>query len=307
MKKIENFNKAFSLIELSIVILIIGILIAGVTQGSRLINQLKLSTAQSLTRSSDVNSILDLAFWVEPTLDSSFTNSSGSFQVDNGGSISSWNDIKINSSTKINVSQSNTSIQPTYQTNGINNLPAVSFNGIDQYLINNSNFPISKSNKTYTMVLVWRANTLSAPSDSRLLMGQGLNPFDYHRQSLVVLSNLGVVGFSGWANYYYPASVNANAAYATIIVVNNTLSSNNLMIYNNSNTPSIGSSTNPSVLDIGAQLFFIGGVNSSLTFSISYCFSGLISEAMVFDRNLKSEEVKTINNYLGKKYGIKII
>jgi len=60
-------------------------------------------------------------------------------------------------------------------------------------------------------------------------------------------------------------------------------------------------------LDIGAQLFFIGGVDSSLTFSISYCFSGLISEAMVFDRNLKSEEVRSINNYLGKKYGIKII
>jgi len=113
MKKIKNFNKAFSLIELSIVILIIGILVAGVTQSSRLINQLKLLSAQSLTRSSDVNSILDLTFWVESTLDGSFTNSSGSFQLDNGGSISSWNDIKIISSTKINVSQSNTSIQPT--------------------------------------------------------------------------------------------------------------------------------------------------------------------------------------------------
>lgn len=53
-------NKAFSLIELSIVILIIGILVAGVTQSSRLINQIKLSLAQSITRSSDVNSIDNL-------------------------------------------------------------------------------------------------------------------------------------------------------------------------------------------------------------------------------------------------------
>ena len=138
---------------------------------------------------------MDLTFWVESTLDGSFTNSSGSFQLDNGGSISSWNDIKITSSTKINVSQSNTSIQPTYQVNGINGLPSASFNGINQYLINNSSFPISPSDKTYTMVLVWKANTISAPADSRLLMGQGLNPFSSHRQNLVVLDRNGVVGF----------------------------------------------------------------------------------------------------------------
>ncbi|MFM7621329.1 MAG: prepilin-type N-terminal cleavage/methylation domain-containing protein [Alphaproteobacteria bacterium] len=45
----KNFCKAFSLIELSIVILIIGILVAGVTQSSRLIRQMKLLSAQSIT------------------------------------------------------------------------------------------------------------------------------------------------------------------------------------------------------------------------------------------------------------------
>ena len=157
------------------------------------------------------------------------------------------------------------------------------------------------------MAVVWRAKTISAPADSRLLMGQGLNPFTYHRQNLVVLTNTGIVGFSGWSNSFYSPTVTADNNYITIIVVNNTLASNNITIYNNSNTASIGSSTNPSALDIGAQLFFIGGVDPSLTFSLSYCFSGLISEAMVFERNLKSDEVKSINSYLGKKYGIKII
>ena len=38
----KNKNGAFSLIELSIVILIIGILIAGVTQGSRLVREAKI-------------------------------------------------------------------------------------------------------------------------------------------------------------------------------------------------------------------------------------------------------------------------
>ena len=53
-------NRAFSLVELSIVILVIGIVIAGVTQTSRLIGQMKLSSARTLSQSSDVNGIKDL-------------------------------------------------------------------------------------------------------------------------------------------------------------------------------------------------------------------------------------------------------
>ncbi len=49
---IKNEKLAFSLIELSIVVLLIGILIAGVTQGSRLIRQSKIKTAQNLTKNS---------------------------------------------------------------------------------------------------------------------------------------------------------------------------------------------------------------------------------------------------------------
>ena len=42
-------KNAFSLIELSIVILIVGILIAGVTSSSRLVKRMKVITAQNLT------------------------------------------------------------------------------------------------------------------------------------------------------------------------------------------------------------------------------------------------------------------
>ena len=58
-------NKAFSLIELSIVILIVGILVAGVTSSSRLIKKMKLITAQNLTNSSPIHSIKGLALWLE--------------------------------------------------------------------------------------------------------------------------------------------------------------------------------------------------------------------------------------------------
>jgi len=73
MKKLFQSNKKdFSLIELSIVILIIGILVAGVTSSSRLIKRIKIATAQNITQSSPVSSIKDLAVWYETSLDKSF-------------------------------------------------------------------------------------------------------------------------------------------------------------------------------------------------------------------------------------------
>jgi len=65
-------KRAFSLIELSIVVLIIGILISGITAGSRLVRDSKLKSAAQLTKASDVNSISDLVLWLEPTLENSF-------------------------------------------------------------------------------------------------------------------------------------------------------------------------------------------------------------------------------------------
>ena len=132
MKNSQKINKAFSLIELSIVILIVGILVAGVTQSSRLISRMKLFSAQSATISSDVASIPNLTMWLETSLDNSITNSAGSLQLDDNNSISSWNDINPQSSNKINVTQTNASIQPTYKANGINGFPSINFNGSNQ-------------------------------------------------------------------------------------------------------------------------------------------------------------------------------
>jgi len=47
-------NTGFSLIELSIVILIIGILVSGVTQSSRLIRQIRIQSARNLTVNSPI-------------------------------------------------------------------------------------------------------------------------------------------------------------------------------------------------------------------------------------------------------------
>ena len=63
---------AFSLIELSIVILVIGLLIAGAIQGSNMISKAALSSARTLTESSPVNSIRSLFIWFDSTSKANF-------------------------------------------------------------------------------------------------------------------------------------------------------------------------------------------------------------------------------------------
>ncbi len=71
--------------------LIVGILIAGVTQGSILIKKSRLSAAQSLTQSSPVPSIKGLVAWYEATSKQSLEDR----ERNDGDSISKWYDRMI--------------------------------------------------------------------------------------------------------------------------------------------------------------------------------------------------------------------
>jgi len=53
MKKISK-KVAFSLLELSVVILIIGLLVIGITKGKRIIDQARLRSSLALTNSSPI-------------------------------------------------------------------------------------------------------------------------------------------------------------------------------------------------------------------------------------------------------------
>lgn len=102
----QKTNKAFSLIELSIVILIIGVLIAGVVSGSNLYAKFKITTAQGLTRGSEVNGIKNLVLWYETSLNESFPSG----QNIEGMQISAWYDINPQKQIKNNATQSSSSV-----------------------------------------------------------------------------------------------------------------------------------------------------------------------------------------------------
>ena len=107
----KNFKKnAFSLIELSIVILIIGILVAGVTQSSRLVRQFTLNSARNITQGSPVYSILGLLTWVETTMASSYD-----FEPEDNFAIAKINDLDFVPLSRLNFIQNTAVKQPLFK------------------------------------------------------------------------------------------------------------------------------------------------------------------------------------------------
>ncbi len=126
MKK--NSKLGFSLIELSIVILVIGILTVGITKGSRIISAARLTSAQNLTTKSPVNSLFnELVFWLDTTSEKSFNQN----EAEDQGIITSWYDINPINTNLINFSAFG---EPTYIKSGANGLPVLRFDGVNDFM-----------------------------------------------------------------------------------------------------------------------------------------------------------------------------
>jgi prepilin-type N-terminal cleavage/methylation domain-containing protein len=139
-------NKAFSLVELAVVILIIGILVAAVSQGSKLVTKAKISGAKSQTASSPlVNHADKLELWLETTSDSSFPD-----YTSDGDVIDAWNSLaKSTPKKKITF---DTATAPKYKTNAYNGLPAVEFE--DSKVIEFEGVDFWQGSQNYTIIFV---------------------------------------------------------------------------------------------------------------------------------------------------------
>ena len=182
MKNNINFKKGFSLIEISVVLLIIGILISGILVGQDLILDAKIKSAQNLTKTSPVNKIPDLTLWLDVNAEQSLITTQTAdrclekyvnYQDLLGNErICGWRDINPQTSLaqKVTLSINNThttATMPTYVLNGIGGLPSLYFDGND-YLISSTPQSTDIAN---TLVNVDLLNLLS-PSEVSFFMVQ---------------------------------------------------------------------------------------------------------------------------------------
>jgi len=293
----KAFNSAFSLVEISVVILIIGILVAGIYQASDLISSARLSSAKSLTNTAIINRIPNLVFWVETTEDSNLKsslvtniNSAPFGQIANNARISTWRDRNPQNLNKISTFASSDNRRPTYITNGINSLPALYFDASLTQTLYSPTMPLQASDADYTLIAVFERDPCSG-------------------YCYVVAQTSGATGSM--------AAISANAGGTFgFVTINNDLSSgitirnkrqyigiitvgeSNVAFYLNSKVPVIR--TKQAGLNLGSGSFSIASRSNGLN-----NFWGLISEIIIFDRDLKDSEVQDAISYLAKKYSIK--
>ncbi len=285
MKKFHK--KAFSLVELSVIILIISVVLLGVVKGNYLLSKSRLSNAQTLTQNSGILDIPDLVLWLETSLESSFVKS----EAQDATNISTWYNNQ-NISPPNNASQSIVANQPKFYENVFNGaIPAVRFDGNDDFLnfdgsnLLNTNYTVfvveqRRSNKSTNYFI--GGNSTSA-NNSNLAIGYRLN--------------------GTFTSTQYNNGVNASIpSYGTPI-------------------PRIHVVSLSSVSGIGQRYWLNGilvasNINQNRIFSFagaalgryatSNFFNGDIGEVIIFTRSLTTDERRSIENYLGKKYNIKV-
>jgi prepilin-type N-terminal cleavage/methylation domain-containing protein len=293
--------KAFSLIEISIVVLIIGVIVTGIVQSSGLIRKYRINNARSLTQSSIVSSTDNLVLWLETTSADSFQSAGYSDSnplAASSGSVA-WYDLNKKNNA-LSTSNSPYASNPTYTLNAINGLPALSFNGSSQYL---------------------------ALTDSTILAATSYTVFVVEQPAKI----------SGTYNYFIAASGSCSVSTCFAMGHGN-ISSGTYTIYMShysndiattaSNITGLGYQTYKPILHSGfftiggSRKYFYNGTagnsdsnaaaissNSSMTIGnaaglAAGFYQGMIGEIIIFNRNLSTQERWAIETYLGQKWGI---
>lgn len=303
-------SKAFSLIELSIVILVIGILIAGVTQASNMIYEFKLAAAKNLTKSSGIESIKEMTLWLDATRansNSSLINRSGKTDIQNNDPIKTWNNANTrrsgNAPSFINAAATN---DPLYIKNGLNGLPTIKFDGINNHLAGVTSFGEIFKNNELTMFFVLimkgpfnegtlRFVTMAANTDSSRI---NLYFGTYSNILTLAVTYYGIDTNTVDNSFKMSSNIDKVPILISIrLKTDGTLSAK-----------SNGKSLNPfaqrkisSPLDLGKTFpITIGWYNDNQSTNPEF----YLSEMIFYNSGLKNEEILYVEKYLSKKWGI---
>ncbi len=283
--KLKSFKRrrAFSLLEISAVILIIGILVAGVMGGNILIAKSRLVAAVTLTSSSPISGIKDSALWLETAVDSSFPEN----QTTNNNSITTWYDARKSAANKVTITAAGSG--PVY-SNTINYIHAVKFDASsssNHLQIADASF---LNNTDYTIVILEKRQSNSA---NNYFFGE--SPTGTANQKLALGYSLdgAVIHAQGTNSYTSNVSSYANSTDKPKIFTFVSDSANGKKTYINGLLAAQSVDT--------TQLSGLG-----LNFPIGKGYTGEIGEIAIFTRPLKAEERKSVEDYMAKKFSMKI-
>jgi prepilin-type N-terminal cleavage/methylation domain-containing protein len=267
--------RAFSLIELSIVILILGVITAAVVTSGVIISKIRMANAHALTMASPINTIEGVSLWLESSLETSFSDAESS----DGSSISSWHNNLLQNEN--DATQSDLANQPTY-ANTINRIHAVRFDGSNKYLTVDGKF---LNDKDYTFFFVEKRQSdkvnnffisnSSTDTNRSLRLGYGSSGKITHAQGSANSYNGSVGAFGAEGEQPKIVTFIQDSGVGKAVYVNGILASQS----DNTNKLS-----NIDSLKIGEG------------------YNGELGEIIAFDRALDNQERTEVEEYLAKKW-----
>lgn len=286
--------KAFSLVEISVVIIIIGILIAGVTNGASLIADFRIKTAQSLTKNSPVAAMEDIVLWLETTSKESFSTREAVDQ----SIITNWYDINPSAALKNNANNpsATSSDHPTYKEFCLNYLPCVSFNGTSNWIDTTRTLGTANEITIFVVSVLPASPSVDATAPMIISAGQvwasgsfalkRVNGIFYQLPfggpSLITSTSIGA------GNYIYSIVDNSDISQKFYVNGKSAISITSGLS---------GYPKNLSIMNIGSSIQYTTRGN---------WFNGGICELIVFQRALSDKHRIVVEKYLGQKWGIRV-
>jgi prepilin-type N-terminal cleavage/methylation domain-containing protein len=284
-KKKIGEKRGFSLIELSMVLVIIGVLIVGISSGKSFVKSAKVSSARSATLSSQIVNIPGMVAWYETSTKDSFRNS----QSIDGSQLTTWYNIapsgllfKNNLGTFGTPSTGTRVANTTYQDDGINDIPTVRTDVAGRISLTNFS---GSSLSTSTVVVVFRPIGTLDDTTAKIVADSGSG----------VAYAIGIKRDAVSLNVTDSASTTfvSNVPYVLMVDFNGI----NSQVFVNSIT-SLGTVSAGSLILDG---FTIGSNRSGAT-----GIDAEVSEAIVYDRTLTVSQRRDVMSYLSKKYKIAV-
>ncbi len=314
MAKFKSGKSGFSLIETSIVILVIGLIVAGALSASRVVNYMLLNTARDLTENSALNYMRrDVIVWFDTTSEKSFADS----EVQDKSPITNWYETMPVKTIPATATQNTNSQKPLYSANALNGLPGLKFDGVDDLMSITSSDYINSSTpafyNNFSVFLVAQSlASITINSESNFsTSGQSSQRYALFPASgdtvypsmpgaaagAGISFGLNGIGIYENASGYTPPILSSSVGYSGISAVLMEYKDKNPKLYVNNKFVRSGLT---SLKNYVFPPFYIGGGPSPWNGYGN--FSGYIGEIIIIDRALTAEERADIFAYLKKKW-----
>jgi prepilin-type N-terminal cleavage/methylation domain-containing protein len=289
-------NRAFTLLELSISILIIGLLVSAFLGGADLATDAKLRQARNLTQNSPAPGISNLVLWLDTVSERSFLEK----EAIDGAAVSRWNNLspEASSSSYLSNNSETASDHPIYKESCINGLPCLYFGGGSSNKITAQRSFGVRSKYLSLFVVFVGSKTSTATysnffvSDKDLASDSASSAFSFSGE------------FGGGFSYYISSTYGIPASYCNSNVnftkdqpyIYSLVDDNSSTIYQYVNGVKANDSAGNGAISKLIGSFEIGTGRNQTSFG----------EVIVFTKALTASERKSVEQYLAKKWGISV-